>query len=84
MPCHSALVYCTRSFACCIDSHRTQTDRRAWNAEGSKVNITDLNSTNGTYLGSEELTPMRAQEVSLGTEITFGMQLGLSLDCCIG
>ena len=42
-------------------------------AEGSRVNITDLNSTNGTYLGSEELTPMRAQDVSPGTEVTFGM-----------
>lgn len=34
--------------------------------------MTDLSSTNGTYLDDEELVPLRAIEMSVGTEITFG------------
>lgn len=41
-------------------------------ADGKSVNITDLNSTNGTYLDSDALTPMKAQEVPIGSEVTFG------------
>ncbi|KAK9792967.1 hypothetical protein WJX73_001580 [Symbiochloris irregularis] len=40
--------------------------------DGKSVNITDLNSTNGTYLDSEELPSMKAQEIPIGSEITFG------------
>lgn len=34
--------------------------------------MTDLSSTNGTYLDDEELVPLRAVEMSVGAEITFG------------
>lgn len=40
--------------------------------ENSKVSVTDLSSTNGTYLDDEELVPLRATEMPVGTEITFG------------
>lgn len=40
--------------------------------EGKRVNVTDLNSTNGTYLGTEELVPMKARDISVGSEIIFG------------
>ena len=35
--------------------------------------MTDLSSTNGTYIDDEELVPLRAVEMSVGTEVTFGM-----------
>lgn len=41
-------------------------------AENNRVSVTDLSSTNGTYLDDEELVPLRAIEMSVGTEITFG------------
>lgn len=40
--------------------------------ENNKVSVTDLSSTNGTYLDDEELVPLRATEMSVGKEITFG------------
>lgn len=43
-----------------------------WSAEDDKLSITDLNSTNGTYIDDEELVPMRAMEISTGAEVTFG------------
>ena len=44
-------------------------------AENNRVSVTDLSSTNGTYLDDEELVPLRAIEMSVGTEITFGNKL---------
>ena len=35
--------------------------------------MTDLSSTNGTYINDEELVPLRAVEMSVGTEVTFGI-----------
>ncbi|KAL3140521.1 hypothetical protein ABBQ32_005103 [Trebouxia sp. C0010 RCD-2024] len=43
--------------------------------ENNKVSVTDLSSTNGTYLDDEELVPLRATEMSVGKEITFGNNL---------
>ncbi len=43
-------------------------------AENSKVSVTDLSSTNGTYI--EELVPLRAVEMSVGKEVTFGKGFG--------
>lgn len=40
--------------------------------ENNKVSVTDLSSTNGTYIDDEELVPLRAVELSVGTEVTFG------------
>ncbi|KAK9901274.1 hypothetical protein WJX75_003655 [Coccomyxa subellipsoidea] len=39
---------------------------------GTKVQVTDLGSTNGTYLDEEELATNRAAEVYVGSRITFG------------
>ncbi len=41
-------------------------------AAGTKVQVTDLGSTNGTYLDEEELPTNRAAEVYVGSRITFG------------
>ena len=40
--------------------------------------MTDLNSTNGTYVNNEELAPMEAVKVPLGAEIIFGAALYVS------
>eukprot|EP00884_Botryococcus_braunii_P018500 jgi/Botrbrau1/5333/Bobra.0346s0007.1 len=39
---------------------------------GDKMQLTDLNSTNGTWLGDQQLAPMKNTEVPVGSEITFG------------
>ena len=36
------------------------------------VMVTDLESTNGTYIDKEELEPMRAKELKVGSQIIFG------------
>ena len=36
------------------------------------MNVTDLNSTNGTYVGGKQLEPMSAIDLQLGDEMTFG------------
>jgi pSer/pThr/pTyr-binding forkhead associated (FHA) protein len=36
------------------------------------VFVTDLNSTNGTMVNGQELSPMDNVEVGVGAEITFG------------
>ena len=36
------------------------------------MSVTDLSSTNGTYVDDEELVPLRAIELSIGAEVTFG------------
>jgi pSer/pThr/pTyr-binding forkhead associated (FHA) protein len=41
-------------------------------ADKGKVSITDLSSTNGTFVNDEELVPMRSQEVPIGAEVIFG------------
>ncbi|CAL8470987.1 g10529 [Coccomyxa elongata] len=39
---------------------------------GTKVQVTDLGSTNGTYLDEDELPTNRAADVYIGSRITFG------------
>ena len=41
-------------------------------AEGRKISVTDLGSTNGTYLDEEELPPNRAADLYVGSRIVFG------------
>lgn len=41
-------------------------------AEGRKISVTDLGSTNGTYLDEEELPPNRAADLYVGSKIVFG------------
>ena len=41
-------------------------------AEGKKISVTDLGSTNGTYLDEEELPPNRAADLYIGSRIVFG------------
>ena len=40
--------------------------------EDGRVTVTDLNSTNGTYLNETELEPMKSTDVPVGAEVTFG------------
>lgn len=40
--------------------------------EGSKLSVTDLNSTNGTYISGEQLPPMQPTQVGVGDEVIFG------------
>ena len=44
-------------------------------AEGSSLQVTDLGSTNGTYVGDDELATNQAVMVPLGTTIVFGALL---------
>jgi pSer/pThr/pTyr-binding forkhead associated (FHA) protein len=39
------------------------------------VTVTDLNSTNGTFVNGKELSPMAAVELPVGAEIVFGKLL---------
>jgi pSer/pThr/pTyr-binding forkhead associated (FHA) protein len=41
-------------------------------AEDNKMCITDLNSTNGTVVNGQELSPMDNIEVEVGSEVIFG------------
>ncbi len=50
-------------------------------AEGSNLQITDLGSTNGTYVGDEELATNQAVDVPVGTTIVFGAALIAQLLC---
>jgi len=48
---------------------------RPWtvgDAEGSKLTVTDLGSTNGTTLDGQDLKPQTATTVSIGSQISFG------------
>ena len=45
---------------------------RSIDSDGTRVNVTDLNSTNGTYIGGKQLEPMAATELNMGEEVTFG------------
>eukprot|EP00891_Asterochloris_glomerata_P008137 jgi/Astpho2/8137/fgenesh1_pg.00120_%23_81_t len=40
--------------------------------EGSKVQVTDLGSTNGTFVNDQELTADKTVDLAVGTEVTFG------------
>lgn len=40
--------------------------------EANRVSITDLNSTNGTLVNGQELTPMDDVELGVGSEVIFG------------
>ncbi|KAK9820552.1 hypothetical protein WJX72_011605 [[Myrmecia] bisecta] len=42
--------------------------------DDGSVTVTDLDSTNGTYIDGRELVPMRGEELPLGAEVTFGDQ----------
>ena len=42
--------------------------------EGGAVYITDLSSTNGTYINDERIAPNRKREVLIGSSIIFGDQ----------
>ena len=46
-------------------------------AEGRKISVTDLGSTNGTYLDEEELPPNRAADIYVGSKVVFGELLQL-------
>lgn len=48
-----------------------------WDAEEGRVTVTDLNSTNGTYINETELEPMKTTDIPLGAEVTFGKTLYL-------
>jgi len=50
--------------------------------EDNKMCITDLNSTNGTVVNGQELSPMDNIEVEVGSEVIFGEALlGCGLTC---
>ena len=51
-------------------------------AENDTLSITDLNSTNGTYVDDEELVPMRAMEVAVGAEVIFGVFCNETVSTC--
>ena len=36
------------------------------------MTVTDLESTNGTYIDKEELMPMQAQALNVGSNVIFG------------
>lgn len=40
--------------------------------ENDKVSVTDLNSTNGTVVNGQELSPMDNVEIPVGAEVVFG------------
>lgn len=44
-------------------------------AEGANLQVTDLGSTNGTYVGDDELATNQAVDVPVGTTIVFGKTL---------
>ena len=50
------------------------TPHTAWAvcADDERVNVTDLRSTNGTYIDGTEITAMQAYEVLPGSNIIFG------------
>eukprot|EP00210_Caulerpa_lentillifera_P004770 g4554.t1 len=38
----------------------------------TEVTVTDLESTNGTFINKVELNPMRSEKLELGSEVIFG------------
>jgi pSer/pThr/pTyr-binding forkhead associated (FHA) protein len=54
-------------------------------AEGNRVLVTDLKSTNGTFIEEEEIEAMVPNDLPLGSEVIFGEQSRCDLDdllCC--
>jgi len=49
-------------------------------AAGNSVTVTDLNSTNGTFIEEEEIEANMPNELPLGAEIIFGAH---SLRSCV-
>lgn len=41
-------------------------------AEGGKLTVTDLDSTNGTFINDQELTSRMPTPLALGSEVVFG------------
>jgi pSer/pThr/pTyr-binding forkhead associated (FHA) protein len=50
----------------------TQATQGLFLAENDRVTVTDLRSTNGTYVDGTEITSMQAYEVLPGSNIIFG------------
>jgi hypothetical protein len=47
--------------------------RSSWcHADDNRITVTDLRSTNGTYVDGEEIEAMQAYEVTPGSRIIFG------------
>jgi pSer/pThr/pTyr-binding forkhead associated (FHA) protein len=44
-------------------------------AEGNRVLVTDLKSTNGTFIEEEEIEAMVPNDLPLGSEVIFGAAL---------
>lgn len=40
--------------------------------DASRITLTDLRSTNGTFIDGQELEPMQAYEVVAGSQVIFG------------
>jgi hypothetical protein len=56
-------------------------------ADGSKLMVTDLGSTNGTEVDGAELAPMANTVVPVGSTVTFGgwlIRADEGLLCCAG
>ena len=47
-------------------------------AEGNRVLVTDLKSTNGTFIEEEEIEAMVPNDLPLGSEVIFGEALAHS------
>lgn len=52
---------------------------RAVLAENGKLMVTDLDSTNGTFINDYELTPNDATALEMGQEVIFGVFLDHSV-----
>lgn len=53
--------------------HARATSHRSWYcADDDRITVTDLRSTNGTYVDGEEIEAMQAYEVTPGSRIIFG------------
>lgn len=71
------LLTCCCFYLLCHQNCVTSARHPGAPAENNRVSVTDLSSTNGTYLDDEELVPLRAIQMSVGAEITFGNSLYL-------
>lgn len=60
--CHGGLLMTEAYSRCCCCCY----------TEDNKMCITDLNSTNGTVVNGQELSPMDNIEIEVGSEVIFG------------